>query len=421
MNKTIKEDKFSILPIFLVVLIDMIGIGIVIPVLGPLFLSTNIFFDVSVGFMQRAVVLGFLLASFAIAQFFGGPLLGALSDRHGRKKYLIISLAGTLIGYVLFALGIIYHSLLLLFIGRIIDGFTGGNITIAMSALADVSDEKQKVKRFGLIGMAFGVGVIIGPLIGGLLADSSVVSWFNHATPFWFAAILCLTNIIFLTYNFKETLAHPRRTEVSLTKGVHNIIRALHTGQLRFLFITLFLFSLGFSFFTQFFQVFLITKFSFQEHDIGLFFAFMGLCIAITQGLIVRPLSKKYHPEQIMSYSLLLMSVVMIVYLIPTNPAWLYAIVPFMSFANGLTMPNSSALTSNLSPKDMQGEILGINQSFTSLGMAIPPIIAGLVSGISYTLPIILGSITIFTAWIVFTFVFKPKIPALRERREHNS
>lgn len=419
MPKMMKEEKFSVLPIFLVVLIDMIGIGIVIPVLGPLFLSTDIFFDSGFGFMQRTVILGFLLASFAIAQFFGGPILGALSDRHGRKKYLMLSLAGTLIGYLLFALGIVYHSLFLLFIGRIIDGFTGGNITIAMSALADVSDEKQKVKRFGLIGMAFGLGVIIGPLIGGLLADSTVVSWFNHATPFWFAAILCFANIMFIFYGFKETLKHPRVTKVSVTKGVHNIIRALHTGKLKLLFISLFLVSLGFSFFTQFFQVFLIAKFSFQEQEIGLFFAFMGLCIAITQGLIVRPLSKKYQPEQIMSFSLFLMAIVMVVYLFPKNPAWLYAIVPFMAFSNGLTMPNSSALTSNLSPKDMQGEILGINQSFSSLGMAIPPIIAGVVSGIHYTLPIIIGAVTIFLAWVTF-LLFKPRIQKLRERKEQH-
>jgi len=290
-----------------------------------------------------------------------------------------------------------------------------------MSALADVSDEKQKVQRFGLIGMAFGLGVIVGPLIGGLLADATVVPWFNHATPFWFAAILCAFNIIFLIYNFRETLMHPRHTKISMTKGIHNIIRALHTGQLRWLFITLFLFSLGFAFFTQFFQVFLITKFSFKEHDIGLFFALMGVFIAVTQGLIVRPLSKKYHPEDIIKYSMLMTSIVMMIYLVPSNPAWLYMIVPFMAMSNGLTNPNASALVSNLSPKDMQGEILGINQSFTSLGMAIPPIIAGLVSGIHYTMPIIIGSMTIFTAWIIFTFIFRPRIPALRERREHHS
>lgn len=394
----------------------MIGIGIVIPVLGPLFLSTNIFFDQNKGFTHRALILGFLLASFAIAQFFGGPILGALSDKYGRKKYLIISLIGTFIGYVLFGLGIIYHDIWLLFIGRIIDGFTGGNITIAMSALADISDEKQKVRRFGLIGMSFGFGVIIGPLIGGLLTDSTIISWFNHATPFWFAAILCLLNIILLLYNFKETLQHPRKTEISITKGIKNISRALNTGKLKLLFITLFLFSLGFSFFTQFFQVFLITKFAFKEQNIGLFFAFMGLWIVLAQGLIVRPLSKKYNPEQIMTYSLIMTSIFMILYLVPTNPSGIYLIVPFMAVSNGLTMPNSSALISNLSPKDMQGEILGINQSFTSLGMALPPIISGIASGIHYTLPIIIGSITIFTSWIVFMF-FKPKISKIREKK----
>ena len=139
-----------------------------------------------------------------MAQFFGAPILGAMSDRFGRKKILILSLVGTCIGYLFFGAGIAAASLITLFISRAIDGFTGGNISIALSAIADISDPKEKAKNFGLIGMAFGLGFILGPYIGGKLADPSVVGWFTHSTPFWFAAALTFLNIILVTFRSEE-------------------------------------------------------------------------------------------------------------------------------------------------------------------------------------------------------------------------
>ena len=146
-----------------------------------------------------------LIASYPLAQFFGAPILGALSDKHGRKKIILISLIGTFFGYLLFAYGIITKNVTLLFASRMLDGFTGGNISTIMSAIADVSTVKDKTKNFGMIGMAFGLGIILGPFIGGNLADPNNVSWFNHSTPFWFAALICLFNIALVVFNFKET------------------------------------------------------------------------------------------------------------------------------------------------------------------------------------------------------------------------
>jgi DHA1 family tetracycline resistance protein-like MFS transporter len=153
-------------------------------------------FSESVSLATRTIILGLLIASFPIAQFFGAPILGALSDKHRRKRLLIISLARTFIGYILFGIDIVTHDIYLLFISRIIDGFTGGNITIAMSAISDVSSPEEKVKRFGLVGMSFGLGIIIGPNIGGILADSHTLSWFIFATPIRFAAIHFILPVI---------------------------------------------------------------------------------------------------------------------------------------------------------------------------------------------------------------------------------
>ena len=406
-TQILKEKKFSILPIFLVILIDMIGIGIIIPILGPLFLSSNIIFSDSVSFATRTIILGLLIASFPLAQFFGAPILGALSDKYGRKKLLIISLAGTFIGYIVFGIGIVTHNLYLLFISRIIDGFTGGNITIAMSAIADVSSEENKVKRFGLVGMSFGLGMVIGPTIGGILADSHTVSWFNYATPIWFAAILCLINIALFIFNFKETLISCKIKKISLFTGFRHIKKAFTYIDLRIMFVFVLLFSFGFSFYTQFFQVFLIEKFQYTERDIGLFFGFLGLCIALAQGFVVRPISKRFKPYQILSISTLFAAITISLLLIPHRALGLYFIIPFMAIFTGLTMPNMNALISNLTSKENQGEIMGINQSFQSVGMAIPPLIAGFFAAIHFVLPVIVASILIFFAWAVFMLFFR--------------
>ena len=150
----------------------MLGVGIIIPVIPVIFFDpSSSFFAAEVSNTYRSVTYGFLIACFPFMQFFGAPLLGTISDRFGRKPILSISLLGTMVGYVLFAWAILQQNLILLFISRMIPGVMGGNIAIILSSIADISDEDSKIKNFGLVGMAFGLGFILGSTIGGLLAD----------------------------------------------------------------------------------------------------------------------------------------------------------------------------------------------------------------------------------------------------------
>lgn len=168
---SVEKNKFSIFPIFFTVFLDLLGLGIIIPILPAVLIDPRTgLLPFSTTFATRTLIFGFLIAAYPLAQFFSSPILGALADKHGRKKILTLSLLGTLVGYILFAMGLVTQNIYLLFIGRIIDGFTGGNISIAQSAIADISDEKTKSKNFGLIGMAFGLGFIIGPYVGGKLS-----------------------------------------------------------------------------------------------------------------------------------------------------------------------------------------------------------------------------------------------------------
>ncbi len=409
MQSSIKDNKnnLSMLLIFLIIFLDMVGVGIIIPVLAPLLLSHTGILPANYSDSLRTIILGFLIATYPLAQFFGAPLLGGWSDRVGRKKVLLVSLGGTFIGYIIFAIGIYTQNILLLFISRIIDGFTGGNISIVLSAIADISDEKSKARNFGMVGMAFGLGFILGPFLGGKLSDPHLLPWFNFATPFWFAALLALVNILFVNLKFKETLSTKIQSEISIFTGFRNLKKAFLMENLRIMFFVVFLLAFGFSFFAQFFQVFLIDKFSYTQSEIGNLFGYIGLWIAFSQGIVTRFFSGRFKSHQILPFSALFLGLTMPFLLIPSKAIYLYFILPFIAVFNGLTYPNSTAIISNLSSKESQGEILGINQSIQSLAQAIPPIIAGFIVTLNRSLPIIVSGIMILFAWGIFMLFFK--------------
>jgi DHA1 family tetracycline resistance protein-like MFS transporter len=401
------KKKNQLFPIILTVFLDLLGLGIVIPIAAPLLLTPEEgMLPMDYSFSERSIVLGFLLGIFSVAQFFGAPILGSLADKYGRKKLLLLSIAGTLLGYVLFAIGIVERSIVLCFISRALDGFTGGNISVAMSAISDITEEKDRAKNFGLIGMSFGLGFILGPFIGGILANSEIVSWFNYATPYWFAAILSLLNIGVMLTMFRETLTERNETSVSLFTGFKNVGKAFRVKRLRNIFTVLFLMVFGFNFFTQFFQVVLIKKFDYNATDIANLFAYIGLWLAIAEGGLTRPLSKKFSTTTLVSWSAVLLAFVFPLLLVPEKSWWLYLIVPFIALFSGVNTPNLTAIISMQASEREQGTILGIRQSVRSVAMAIPPIIAGFITSLNVTLPIWAAGICTLLAWVVFKFVF---------------
>ncbi|MBP9732456.1 MAG: MFS transporter [Candidatus Magasanikbacteria bacterium] len=410
-----EKKKLSLLSLFLVILLDMVGIGLIAPIVAPLLLSDG-FLPVGTSYETRTIVLGFLTSIYPLAMFFSAPIIGAFADKYGRKPVLIISLAGTCLGYLLFAIGVITGQLWLLFVSRLIDGITGGNAAVVHSAVADVSDPSEKAKNFGLIGMAFGIGFIIGPFLGGVLSDPTIVNWFNFATPFWFAAILSLLNLVAVSRWFKETLIERNKNiHISPFTGIKNTIRAFQMKHMRVVFIVLFLQIFGFAFFTQFFQVYLIEKFGATQRDIGFVFGYLGLWIAIVQGTLVRFVSKRKKPEAIIKVTLLAISFAIPAHLLAPSLGWIYVCMPFLAICNGLTMPNMSAVVSNSADKQSQGEIMGITASLQSLGVAIPPMIAGFIVAFHPSLPTLIAGVLAFMSWLVFVLKYKPSTEKFHE------
>jgi DHA1 family tetracycline resistance protein-like MFS transporter len=402
MTKQLTTRKNVMLPIFLTVFLDMLGVGIAIPIVPTLFLDpTHGVMPLDSSMEMRNVTLGFLLATFPLFQFFGSPVLGTLSDRHGRKKMLFLSLLGTALGYFLFAFGISQSSLILLFLARGLDGFTGGNVSIALSAISDTSDDENKARNFGMVGAAFGLGFILGPYIGGRLADPTLVSWFTVYTPFLFAAALGILNLVLILFVFPETLHSRTHKRVDFLAGFRNIQSAFSNPTLSRLFIAVFLLTLGFNFFTQFFQVFLIHKFNFSIGQISDFFAYIGLWIVLAQGGLMRPMSKRFSSEKIVLWTSFLLGIFLFVVILPNQPFQQYWVAPFVALSQGLLTPNLSAMVSFKAGPTEQGKIMGLNQSIQAAAMTIPPILAGFATNIMYQLPVLLASGFTLLGWMV--------------------
>lgn len=414
MTESPKLESKALPIVLLTVFIDVLGVGILIPVLPQLVF--DIFIPAGYSMSGSFIMLGWLSAIYPLLQFFATPILGQLSDRHGRKKVLAISLLGTALGYILFAVGIITKNIPLIFIGRALDGITGGNISVARAVIADVSTPKHRVRNFGLMGACFGIGFVLGPYIGARLASPqtsffglfSTPSWFDAATPFWFAAILSLINVVLVLTILPETHKHiNHKLKLAWNKSLANIRSAATRPGLRVIFSAEFFLWGGFTFFTTFFQILLIQKLGFNTSNVGDFFAYIGICIALTQVIIVPLVGKYLKSHQVLYFSLAGNGIALFLQLLATNTTQLLMVAPFIAIFNGLTMANASALVSASAGQKEQGEVLGIEASVQALAQAIPAAISGYVATMGISMPVIVGGFVVLVGALVYGLFYR--------------
>jgi DHA1 family tetracycline resistance protein-like MFS transporter len=353
--------RSPLLVIFVTVFIDLVGFGIVIPVLP--------FYVEGTKFDASPRVVGLLFASYSVMQLVFTPILGRLSDKYGRRPILFFSLLGTSLGF--FVLGFA-TTLWMLFAGRIIDGITGGNISTAQAYIADVTTEENRAKGMGLIGAAFGLGFIFGPAIGGILSR-----WGAHV-PFLFAGALSLANATLLYFVLPETVTpdHPARSSAA-TGRWSQLVRALKQSRLAFVLAVYFLFVTAFSVMTASFGLFTLYRFGFDAHDTGWVFAFVGVVGAAIQGGLIGRLVKMFGEPVLVIVGALMFTASLV--LIPltgphTGTAALLALGALFALGNGLATPSLTSLASKSAGAGEQGGVLGVTQSVASLARVAGPL-----------------------------------------------
>lgn len=379
--------KPSVLVIFLTVFIDLVGFGIVVP-LVPVY---------SRDFGAHGFVIGVIVASFSAMQFFSSPIWGRLSDRYGRRPILLISTAGAAISYVLFAFASSLKNpvsaLWMLILSRSLAGVCGGNITVAQAYMADITPPEKRSRSMGLIGMAFGLGFIFGPLLGGLS-----LKWLGHTGPGWVAAGLCFGNFILATCILAESL-RPGSEHVQPRPHLAQWRHTLTQPKVGLLVIVFFLSTFCFSCFESTLPLVVSDNFKLDvrgDHEsaavVVYLFAYCGIIGALVQGGAIGRLVKKWGEPKLILISLVLTAISLAplpfikgsqtlsfgILFRPEGIPWLLLLVCLgvLSVGTSLTRPPLFGYLSNLTPQHEQGATIGVAQSAGSLARIIGPIFA---------------------------------------------
>jgi MFS transporter, DHA1 family, tetracycline resistance protein len=397
--------KPSVFIIFLTVFIDLIGFGIVLPLL-PIFAKN---FDAT-GF-----VIGALMASFSAMQFFFAPLWGRLSDRVGRRPVLLVSTAGAAASYAIFAIGSGMSGqagLILLFASRIFAGICGANITVAQAYIADVTPPEQRSKKMGLIGMAFGLGFIFGPLLSGI-----GMHFFGITGPGWIAAGLCAANLVFafarLPESWKPTSEHAARRP-RISQWVHT----MSLPKVGLLIGVFFLATFCFTCFETTLGLLVSQNFGLKIESVnGVFiydtkivylYAYCGVVGAVVQGAAIGHAVKKLGEPGLISLSLVLVALAMGPMPFAKNWPELLIVLALLSIGSSLTRPPVFGLISILTPAHEQGATIGVAQGVGSLARIVGPMFAATLFDKHPALPyLICAALAFFTGIIAWQFLHR--------------
>lgn len=351
----------ALMLIFLILLLDVIGISILYPVAAYIVRR----------YSDDALMVTMLSVLYAAAQFFAAPLLGKLGDRYGRRPVLLLSLFGSALGYLIFGVG---GALWVLFLSRLIDGITAGNQSVAAAYIADVSTPTTSAQNFTLIGMAWGVGLVVGPALGAALGQVSLVA------PAWVAAGLTLASLILSYYWLPESLPVDQRRATALVISDFNPLVAISAvarkpGLPRLL-LVLCLFNFAFNGINSTETLFLIEKFAVQPWQVGALLVVAGVTITLVQRIVQWLVKQKGEQRIAVSGLLGLAGGALATYSSPL--LWpVYPLMVLRTMSSGCIFPTLGALMSGqVSPRD-QGLLMGVNTALGSLMSILGPLWAG--------------------------------------------
>lgn len=412
------QRPLSLGVIFLTLLIDLIGFSIIFP-LGPDLIGYYLRTDGRSGILGwllvesdavahalgkdhafAAVLFGGLLFSlYSILQFVFSPFWGALSDRRGRRGVLLMTVAGTALGYLVWLLS---GSFWLFVASRIVCGAFSGNLSVATAAVADVTTRQERSRAMGLVGAAYGIGLVTGPMVGAAAAQLNLLT--RHpslerfginpfSVPALVSLLLCAANFAWVRRSFRETLPESARTETreARLRDPVRAILSLENPSVRRANIAFFVYSLAFVAMETSLTFLAAERFGYSAGRNGILLGYLGICSIVTQGFIVRVLLKKVDEVRVLVGGLVSTGIGLIVVGLGFHQWMMYAGLAFVAIGSGLVNPSTSGLISLYSGPSEQGRVLGIFRSLGALSRAITPMLAGVVF-------FIYGSTSVFVA-----------------------
>jgi DHA1 family tetracycline resistance protein-like MFS transporter len=368
-----KLRSSPIFVVFMIVFIDLVGFGIIIP-LGPYY-ATNL--------GATATQVGLMMTIYSLMQFLFSPFWGKLSDKVGRRPILLMSLFGSGISYLIFAFSTHYWMLIL---ARALAGFFGANISTAMAYIADVTDEKNRSKGMGLIGAAFGLGFIMGPAIGGILSEIGLK--LGDQPPFGIgfsalgASVICLANFLFAVKVLKESLTDEKKQKIQPRESRYILTKKfLSTPTQGILILMMFITTFAFAHMEATLALFVKDGWGWDFMKASFAFAYVGVISVFTQGYLIRKLMPKYGEPPLMFTGLVFSAVGMLGISLSTEVWMLGVSVTLMGLGTGMFNPSNLGSISLSSSAQDQGKALGVSHSFSALGRILGPLSGGFIYG----------------------------------------
>jgi multidrug resistance protein len=391
-----KRSRNAILMVALVVLVDITGFGLILPLLP--------FWAEKLGASPFEV--GLILTVYALAQFLFTPVLGALSDRFGRRPVILVSLLIEALGFALTALA---GTLPLLLAARFVGGLGASNIGSAQAVVADVTAPKDRARGMGMVGAAIGLGFVVGPALGGILAS------FGATVPFWAALVVTLANALLALLFLPETRA-PSNTHAEPLSPFAFFAgwkRASQSPAIVRLIVVSLLFTLAFTAMEAVFPLFSQRVFGWNATQNGYIFTYVGVLIVLMQGGLVGRLVKRFGERGVQIAGLALLAAGLALLPFGVTLGVLLLALGLLSIGDGAVTPTNNALLSLATPAEAQGEILGLSQGVAGLGRMVGPMVAGWLFGIGIGLPFFVGAGLVLLALLVAL----PHIPGRSSKR----
>ncbi len=379
-----------LLPYAIVVFLGYVGFSLPLPVLPEIFLDAKrSILPSSMSIQFKTVLLGIVLAAYPSGQLLGSPLLGVLSDKWGRKRVILYSLVSTAVGYAVTALAMTAHSVIGIFGGLFLCGFSEGNVTIAQAVIGDIAGKDEKVAHFGWINFFSCTAFIVGPLLGGWLADPENNRLFTFATPFWLGSVMSLAAIVIIWKFSAETKKHGNHGQ-SFLQGMKSNWNNFH---LKKFYIAIFFLYFGLYAFWNCLGIYLQRRFDFSTTGLAFVMAYDSFFFALGLLFLVQPLAKKMKPYLNTGWGAWALAFMLAILVLPTSPWGLIITIPPIGILISILMTNAAVMVSDAADDRMQGQALGTMQSIQVLAGMCVGVIGGLLAAVKPELPLIAGGI----------------------------